>query len=483
LSCTRPRLAALRDNSVTQSIFKQPKELLHGPPVPDAHHPKTMHSMKTIHRVILASSLLGCIPAHAGTEAPIDTAPAEVPYSTATGLLVWQFPGETAWDRAWSGFTLYKDDNNQVLQEFALKGRLQVQSIYGETNYDSFNTSDFKDAGNDEAVWGNDIEARRARFGFKSKWFQNWKFEGLINVDTDFKDADGSTSIYKDLYELYLGYAPSDAFNVTAGKTKVRFSREQEISSNEILTFERSLMSNTFFPGELTGAWVNGKGIKEYWQYELGIYGSDRVREFSGFDQGVVVLGKIGYDYSAQAGLDTAVASIHYMHNSDPGFADRRTRDYTPGTSPSFTDSIALTNDITSGRFGLTTELLYGFGFDGFAKQNGANVRIDQSNVIAMTVIPSYYIADGLQLVGRVQLASCEDPNDLRVPARYERLAKKTRTINDDEFGNTYVSAYLGLNYYIYGHKLKIMNGIEYSKMGGGDYDGFTAMTGLRFNF
>jgi len=439
--------------------------------------------MKTIQRALLAFSLLGCIPATAGTEAPIDASAAEVATSNATGLLLGKFPGETAWDRAWSSFTLYKNDDNQILQEFSLKGRLQVQSIYGETNYDSFNTSDFKDAGNDESVWGNDVEARRARFGFKSKWFQTWKFEGLINVDTDGKDGDGSTSFYKDIYDLYVGYAPSDAFNASAGKTKVRFSREQEISSNEILTFERSLISNTLFPGELTGAWVNGKGIKDYWLYELGIYGSDRVREFSSFDQGAVVLGKIGYDYSAQAGLDTAVASFHYMHNTDPGFADIRNQDYTPGTSPSFTDSIALTNDITSGRFGLTTELLYGFGFDGIAEQNGANIAIDQSDVIALSIIPSYYIADGLQLVGRIQIAGSSDPNGLRVPARYERLAKRSRTVNDDERGNTYFSTYFGLNYFIYGHKLKLMNGLEYSHMGGGDYDGITYMTGLRFSF
>jgi phosphate-selective porin OprO/OprP len=49
------------------------------------------------------------------------------------------------------------------------------------------------------------------------------------------------------------------------------------------------------------------------------------------------------------------------------------------------------------------------------------------------------------------------------------------------------MSTYLGLSYYIYGHKLKLMGGIEYSTLegntGGGDYDGYTAMGGLRFSF
>jgi phosphate-selective porin OprO/OprP len=219
-----------------------------------------MQSMKTIQNALLASSLLGCIPAHAGEETMTGSSAAEAPASNASGLLLGKFPGENAWDRAWSAFTLYKDDNNQILQEFSLQGRLQVQTIYGEDGGDSFNTSDYKDAGNDENVWGNDVEARRNRFGFKSKWFQSWKFEGQINVDNDGQDNSGDNTFYKDLYDLYITYAPSDALNISAGKTKVKFSREQEISSKEILTMERSLISNTLFPGELSGAWVSGKG-------------------------------------------------------------------------------------------------------------------------------------------------------------------------------------------------------------------------------
>ena len=424
-------------------------------------------AMKRIQNTLIATALLCGAQAYAANE-------------NATGLLVGKLVGETPMDQAWSAFNLYKDDANPILQEFSLQGRLQLQTIYGEAGGDSFNTSDYKDAGNDESVWGNDIEARRARFGFKSKWFQNWKFDGLINVDLDGKDgADSSDkNYYKDLYELFVTYAPADTFNVSAGKTKTRFSREQEISSNNILTIERSLLSNTLFPGELTGIWTSGKGVQEYWLYELGVYGSDRVREFSEFDQGAIVLGKVGYDYSSQAGLDSAVASIHYMHNTEPGYDALTEDNFNPSESPSFTDSIALTNDINHGRYGLTTELLYGFGFAGSVERNGRPTDVDQSDVFGITIIPSYFIADGLQLVGRLQVATCEDGDDLRVPSRYERLAR-----GDDERGNTYVSTYLGLNYYIHGHKLKLMNGIEYSDMGGGDYDGYTLMSGLRFSF
>jgi len=426
--------------------------------------------MKRIQNTLIATALLCGAQAHAAND-------------NATGLLVGKLVGETPMDQAWSAFNLYKDDANPILQEFSLQGRLQLQTIYGEAGGDSFNTSDYKDAGNDESVWGNDIEARRARFGFKSKWFQNWKLDGQINVDLDGRDGDTNDhTLYKDLYDLFVTYGPSETFNVSAGKTKTRFTREQEISSNNILTIERSLLANTMFPGELTGIWTNGKGVQEYWLYELGVYGSDRVREFSEFDQGAIVLGKVGYDYSSQAGLDSAVASIHYMHNTEPGFRELKEDNFTPSASPLFTDSIALTNDINHGRYGLTTEVLYGFGYDGVYEQSGKLVTDKpQSDVFGITIIPSYFIADGLQVVGRLQIATSEDGDGLQVPSRYERLAYGAT--GDDEKGNTYVSTYLGLNYYIYGHKLKLMNGIEYSDMGGGDYDGYTLMSGLRFSF
>jgi phosphate-selective porin OprO/OprP len=435
---------------------------------------------------MFAASLLGCIPAHAGTATTSEsTTPAAPASSTATGLLLGKFTGETTMDKMWSAFILYKDDNNPILQEFALQGRFQLQYADGHADTGTgddqhFDIDDVPHNNNDNGIWDDHFEARRARLGFKSKWFQNWKLEGQINVDLDGDDNSGHNAFYRNIYDLYLTYAPNDALNVSVGRTKIKFSREQEISSKEILTFERGLVSNLLFPGELTGIWANGKGIDEHWLYELGVYGNDQVREFSTCSGGAIILGKVGYDYASQAGLDTAVASFHYMHNTEPGYKPTTNPDFSNGTSPAFTDSIALTNDITQGRFGLTTDILYGFGYSGTAGQAGVNKTINQSDVFGISLIPSYFIADGLQLVGRLQYASSADPNGLSLPGRYESRAPNTTA---GKAGNSYASAYLGLNYYIYGHKLKLMNGIEYSHLGGGDYDGYTFLSGMRFSF
>lgn len=441
--------------------------------------------MKSIQRALIATSLLGSVAAQAGTEPPTDPGAAEVTgsSSTATGLLLGKFPGETDFDKIWSAFTLYKDDNNPILQSFALQGRLQLQTISGRANGDSYTTSDYKDKlGKDEAVWGNDVEVRRAYLGFKSVWFQNWKLEGQIDVDTDGRDGAGTgdNTFYKDIYDLYAIYAPSDAMNVGIGKQEIKITREQEISSKDIVTLERSFAANMVHPGNLSGVWIQGKGIAEHWLYEAGIYGNDQQREFTTFDAGALYLAKVGYDYSSQAGLDSAAVVLRYTHNDSPGYASKTlvNWDGTGFKTPAFSDVIDLSNEITNGRFGLTTDVIYGVGYTGSAEQNGATVAVDQSDIFAIDIIPTYYVAPGLQLVTRFSFASANSGDGLKLGSRYEQVANSS-----DQKGNTYTSEYLGLNWYIYGNKLKVMSGVEFSQLGGGDYDGYTIETGLRMSF
>ncbi len=419
--------------------------------------------MKSTQRAILAASLLGSATAFAGNET--NAAESISSPSTASGLLLGKLKGETAFDKAWSAATLYKDETNPILQEFSLQGQVQMQYADGHSSEGHFDTSDR--SGQDNNLLGDSIEFRRTRAGFKSKWFNSWKLDAQLDLNLNNNGA----TVYNQLYEAILTYAPNDALNAAVGKRKLKLGREQEISSREILTFERSLVANLLFPGELTGAWVSGKGIQQHWSYELGVYANDRTREFSELNAGTVFLAKVGYDYASHAGLDSAVASFHYLHNSEPGFKSTdKNRSFSYGTSPGFTDSIALTNDIVQGRFGLTTDLLFGFGDN--------NLKTPQANVASLSIIPSYYIADGLQLVGQFQAATSGSADGIKLGSRYEGASD-----SPDKVGNSYASAYVGVNYYLYGHKLKLMNGLQYAYLGGGDYSGTTFLSGLRMSF
>ena len=72
------------------------------------------------------------------------------------------------------------------------------------------------------------------------------------------------------------------------------------------------------------------------------------------------------------------------------------------------------------------------------------------------------------------------DDNGVRF-ARYEDQVVLGR-------GDEYNEIYLGLNYYFYGHKLKLQTGVQYADMrdqanDGGDYSGWAWTTGLRLSW
>ena len=69
------------------------------------------------------------------------------------------------------------------------------------------------------------------------------------------------------------------------------------------------------------------------------------------------------------------------------------------------------------------------------------------------------------------------DENGVRLP-RYENQFVSGR-------GDEFQEIYLGLNWYLYGHKLKLQTGVDYAHMAdrandGGAYNGWQWTTGLR---
>ena len=298
--------------------------------------------------------------------------------------------------------------------------------------------------------------------GLRARILGDWKFQSLFDIYPDFAPRE-----YKGIAETYIKYAPCDAFNAAVGKAELKFTREQEAATGEYLPFERSQLVNQFYGGELTGAWIAGKGIAGGWLYELGAFSNERDDEFTHFKGGTIVLAKVGYNYSKACGFDFAQAGIQYLHNSAPGYR------VSPGdlASPLFSDCIAIANDLTKGRFSLATEFFWGDGARG------------QADVCGLTAMPSFYLFEKLQLVTTFQVAGSREANGICLPSRYEALAPDV----GDKRGDAYFAGYAGLNYYFPGHKLTLMSGAKYSHLsggpGGGDYDGWTWLVGARIAF
>jgi phosphate-selective porin OprO/OprP len=134
------------------------------------------------------------------------------------------------------------------------------------------------------------------------------------------------------------------------------------------------------------------------------------------------------------------------------------------GTRP-FEQVTSLNHRYENAHWGLRSEISAGQGYD------------EQSDVSGLVFMPFYNINESLQLVTRYTHVSSSDTNGVRLN-RYENIIESGR-------GDSYHEGYLGLNWYIYDHKMKLQSGITYANMGdkandGGDYDGWGLNFGLR---
>jgi phosphate-selective porin OprO/OprP len=105
---------------------------------------------------------------------------------------------------------------------------------------------------------------------------------------------------------------------------------------------------------------------------------------------------------------------------------------------------------------------------------------LGQSDLWGMMVMPFYDVTEKLQIVGRLTHLSSEESNGVRL-ARYESQVTGGR-------GDRYNEYYAGVNYYFYGHKLKLQSGLQLGDMDdaaqdGGAYNGVSSVTGLRVSW
>jgi phosphate-selective porin OprO/OprP len=201
--------------------------------------------------------------------------------------------------------------------------------------------------------------------------------------------------------------------------------------------------------------------------YYLGAFGNDRRDEWSHFSGGAKILSKVGYNYASETGFDLAEAKVQWLHNTDPGYA--ASGDCL--ASPLYSDSISVSHELVEGPLGLTTEFLWG---------NGVQGRADACGLSAMA---TWSCIEKLQLVSILELAGSRDENGIVLPLRYEALAPGV----GDKKGDSYVAGYAGLTYFVDGHRFKLMSGVKYSKLdgggGGGDFEGWTWLAGVRMAF
>jgi phosphate-selective porin OprO/OprP len=343
------------------------------------------------------------------------------------------------YDRLWSNARLYAGDEDTFLQSFDLSGRLQLDLAWVENEDDSH----------------SEFNVRRFRFGFKSRFLQNY----ILHIEAEFDPQDGN-QFYDRLTDTYLAWEFSPTARLTLGKHSAGFTLDGMTSSKSLLTIDRNNLTNNIWFTEEYIPGISFRGQRDRFSWFAGLFSSgDEDPQFGDFKGGEFILVTLGYDFAKRLDSDQALLRLNLVRNEpdpDNGFTN-------------LLEQIASINFMyESGRFGIRTDVSAGRGY------------YDQSDLWGWVLMPYYKTSRATEIVARYTYVDSKDDNGIRF-ARYETSIAAGN-------GDRYNEIYLGFNYYWYGHKLKLQNGLQYVDMrdnaaDGGAYSGWSWTTGFRVSW
>src|SRR5262245_31494515 len=347
---------------------------------------------------------------------------------------------QSTYDKIWQQFTtLYDDKANRVVQRVLFTGRFQHEFVginADQGDLDEWNT-------------------RRFRDGPRVTLFRDYTLH--VEAELNPQEID---PLYMRLTDAYVQWSKSPQLAVTVGKQSIPYTMDGATSSKELLTIDRSnLTNNIWFPQEyLPGVGVSGKIAP--WNYRLTTYSPGQAnKEFGEFNGGVATLAVLGYDFANTFGVKEALLSGNYVHQ-------------TPDVRNTFTrqleDILSINLKVESIRWGLRTDVSTAAGYLG------------QSDIWGVTAMPYLNITDKFQVIGRYTFLGSEDPNGLLLGTYEDRIVGGR--------GDEYNELYLGANYFFYGQKLKLQTGLQLADSNdraqdGRVYSGASWMTGLRIGW
>jgi phosphate-selective porin OprO/OprP len=327
---------------------------------------------------------------------------------------------------------IYQDKNAKGLQELWLLGR--YHGHYHDTS--GVGRSD------------SGLESRRVRLGFQATMFDRLTVHAQAISGSDFEPA------YNGFTELWVRWEFNPALQLTVGQQKHRFTHDRNVSSRYMSFMERSMFTNMMGLDYTPAVTLSGRVGKL--DYYAGVFsnqaGTDMWEAFTELHSGWSGLAAVTYDLGQLGGADTATFYGSLLHSEARTGATNLTR---------FDDAASVALILTEGPAALVTEVTAGFGGT-------------RGDAIGLNLQPSLFLTDKLELVTRYQLASASQTGGLRSQRRYESVAGLPN-------GEHYQATYLGLNYYLAGHRIKLLTGMEHARMN--NRDAFTLFAGFRMFF
>ncbi len=327
---------------------------------------------------------------------------------------------------------VYQDKQAKGLQELWVLGR--YHGHYHDTS----------GVGRSESAF----ESRRVRLGFQARMYDHLTLHAQAISGSDFEPA------YNGFTELWARWEFNPAVQLTVGQQKHRFTHDRNVSSRYLSFMERSMFTNMMGLDYTPAVTLSGRVGK--CDYYAGVFSNLAERDmwdaFTELHSGWSALAAVTYDLEHLGGADSVVFYGSLLHSEARAGATNLTR---------FDDAASAALIVTEGPVAIVTEVTAGFG-GGLGDAIGLNFQ------------PSIFLTDKLELVSRYQLASASMTGGLRSQRRYESVAGLPS-------GEHYQATYLGLNYYVAGHRLKLLTGVEHARMN--NQDAFTVFAGVRMFF
>ncbi|HEY8991543.1 MAG TPA: hypothetical protein VIM46_06175 [Luteolibacter sp.] len=406
--------------------------------------------------------------------------------------------------------TLYKDATNPWISELQISGRFHYNAAYVDGQ------------GADGKDWNEAYsEVRRFRLGGKISFLEYFTLKGAVNLVDDqrsngsaVKEAQDLNWGYEDVDEATLSFNAKKAFgiedvdglNLIYGRFKWHGGLEARTSSNDLLTVERSALSNKLYDSARpTGFAVNV--VKGNWNVTSGIYSSDGREPDT--DLGENFNNRNNNEFLSGWHDDLMFnTEVIYTANEDLRFgweflyndADKYSNHFATGNDNllPYKWASTLSAEYTVNRFGLNSELFY--GDNGNIDDHKTKGEYDRRGMFGGVVLTPYYwiVPAKLQAVVQYMYAGSEDGQGIRTNSRYFRGSKNVdntgkagaATAGDVNGGrgDALHTVYAGLNYLVCGDNLKFQAGVEYTNLNTplykeGDASAFTYLFGFRTNF
>ncbi len=309
------------------------------------------------------------------------------------------------------------------LDSLQIRGRIQGQFGYVDAKNDN-GSGDY-----------NTLELRRVRFGMRGNLAQNVRAQ----IEANFVPNDANDFTIR---SAFLQWREHDFAHVKVGADKPIFSYEENTSSASIKTVERSMMTNIAAPGVMNGVTVDGKAGGMF-SYAGGFYTDETNRNNDGTS------GRYLFGLSGGLKLDDLLPEEHKLglrldllkaNDSNGNFGDP------------FETGVSFSAHYKLAPFDLRAEYIQVETFD-------------KDTTRGWYIMPSFFVSDNLEFVGRYEQARSDNDQGIRAASRYARNADGGILGGGAERGDKYHAVYLGANYYFAGDAHKVMFGIERSEL------------------